>query len=103
MLCALLEFFLCLDEELVLCLDEEFVLKMIVVHVPGAFTLPNEESIICTNWLGLDEAHVNENHNAFPDDLPVDSTTVAFKLNLIDNCLRNFLFSAIKDCFPKHA
>ena len=76
---------------------------MIVVHVPGAFTLPNEESIICTNWLGLDEAHVNENHNAFPDDLPVDSTTVAFKLNLIDNCLRNVLFSVIKDSFPKHA
>ena len=79
------------------------MLKMIVVHVQGAVTLPNEESIICTNWLGLDEAHVNENHNAFPDDLPVDSTTVAFKLNLIDNCLRNVLFSVIKDSFPKHA
>ena len=78
------------------------MLKMIVVHVQGAVTLPNEESIICTHWLWLDETHVDENKNAFHDDFPVDSTTVALKLNLIENCLRNFFFSVIKDSFLKH-
>ena len=88
--------------EIFLSHNKKFILEMVVIYVQGTITLPDKESILCTNRLRLDETHVNKNLYALHDDLSIDGTTAALSLDLVENCLSDPFFSVIKNRFLEH-